>query len=133
MEDFSPRCCSFFESDAEYPDLDCRKLATKRYLRLIYSADYRDKPFMDDDPDREGLPSPTNNLPLPDNVVTIGRRITPACRIKILQALDVFPTKGRIRVYQLFNDLKLCGFRYDSKRKIWEFGSKWKGSRRNSY
>ncbi len=109
MPNSSPRCCSFFENDSEYPDLDCRKLAAKRYLRLIYSADYRSKPFMDDDPDQEGLPSPTNNLPLPTNIVTIGRRITPEIRIKILQALDVFPTKGQIRVYQLFHEVKSCG------------------------
>lgn len=127
-----PRCASFFESDDEYPDLDCRKLAAKRYLRLIYSADYRSKPFMDDDPDQEGLPSPSNNFPLPTNVMTIGRRVTPALRVKILRALEVFPTKGQIRVYQLFFDVKSCGFRYDTKRKIWEFKSEWKGSRRNS-
>ncbi|MEG4329879.1 hypothetical protein [Microcoleus sp. herbarium5] len=133
MADFPPRCPDFFESDDEYPDLQCRELGAKRYLRLIYSADYRSKPFVDDDPDREGLPSPTNNLPLPTNVVTIGRRVTPSLRVKILRALEVFPTKGQIRVYQLFSDVKFCGFRYDSKRKIWEFKSEWKGSHRNSY
>ncbi|MEG4419408.1 hypothetical protein QUA70_12465 [Microcoleus sp. LAD1_D5] len=98
MPELPPRCCSFFESDDEYPDLQCRELAAKRYLHLIYTVDYRSKPFINDDPDREGLPSPTNNLPLPTNVVTIGRRITPALRTKILQALDVLPTKGQIRV-----------------------------------
>ena len=133
MADFPPRCPSFFEGDDEYPDLQCRELVTKRYLRLIYSADYRSQPFMDDDPDREGLPSPTNNLPLPTNVVTIGRRVTPALRVKILRALEVFPTKGQIRVYQLFNQVKTCGFRYDHKKNIWEFQSKWKGSQRRSY
>ncbi|MEG4529874.1 hypothetical protein [Microcoleus sp. D2_18a_D3] len=124
MPTLPPRCFSFFEADPEYPDLDCRKLAVKRYLRLIYSADYRLKPFMDDDPDREGRPSPDNNLPLPHNVVTIGRRVTPALRVKILRALEVFPTKGRIRVYQLFYEVKSCGFRYDYKKNIWEFRSK---------
>lgn len=132
MPTLPPRCPDFFKKDDEYPDLDSRKLAAKRYLRLIYSVDYRDKPFMDDDPDREGLPSPTNNLPLPTNVVTIGRRITPSLRIKILRALDVFPTKGQIRVYQLFHDVKACGFRYDHKKNIWEFRSVWKGSQRKS-
>ncbi|MEG4807918.1 hypothetical protein QUA82_09840 [Microcoleus sp. F8-D3] len=116
-----PQCPSFFESDPEYPDLDSRNLAAKRYLRLIYSADYRSTPFMDDDPDREGLPSPTNNLPLPTNVVTIGRRVTPSLRIKILRALEVFPTKGQIRVYQLFAEVKFLGYRYDIKKKNWEF------------
>jgi hypothetical protein len=57
---------------------------------------------MDDDPDREGLPSPTNNLPLPSNVITVGRRITPAIRVKILRALEVFPTKGQLRVINCF-------------------------------
>lgn len=133
MPTLSPRCPDFFKKDDEYPDLDSRKLAAERYLRPIYSVDYRDKPFMDDDPDREGLPSPTNNLPLPTNVVTIERRITPALRVKILRALEVFPTKGQIRVYQLFYDVKSCGFRYNTKTNIWEFRSKWKGSRRNSY
>ena len=108
----------FFESDPEYPDLDCRENAAKRYLRLIYSNDYRSKPFMDDDPDREGLPSPTNNLPLPSNVITVGRRITPAIRVKILRALEVFPTKGQLRVYQLFFYVKCSGFRYDYKQCI---------------
>lgn len=133
MPELPPRCCSFFERDDEYPDLKCRKLAAKRYLRLIYSADYRSNPFMDDDPDQEGLPSPTNSLPLPTNVVTIGRRVPPTLRVKILRALEVFPTKGQIRVYQLFHQVKSCGFRYDRKNNIWEFRSKWKGSQRNSF
>ncbi len=81
---------------------------------------------MDDDPDRESLPSPANNLPLPTNVVTIGRRVTPALRVKILRALEVFPTKSQIRVYQLFSQAKACGFIYDYKRNVWEFRSKWK-------
>ncbi|MCC3473289.1 MAG: hypothetical protein JGK38_23835 [Microcoleus sp. PH2017_15_JOR_U_A] len=123
-----PRCLSFFEGDDEYPDLGCRELAVDRYLRLIYSADYRSKPFVDDDPDREGLPSPTNNLPLPPNVITIGRRVTPALRVKILGALDLYPTKGQIRIYQLFAEIKACGFKYDHKHSIWEFRSKWKNS-----
>lgn len=111
----------FFESDPEYPDLECRELVAKRYLRLIYSADYRDNRFMDDDPDREGRPSPDNKLPLPENVMTIGRRITPYTRVKILRALEIYPTKYQIRVYQLFSDLKLLGYRYDIKKKNWEF------------
>jgi len=137
MPTFPPRCASFFESDLEYADLGCGELAAKRYLRLIYSADYRSERFMDDDPDREDLdqedlPSPDNNLPLPDNVVTIGRRVTPALRTKILRALEVFPTKGLIRVYQLFYEVKACGFRYDHKKNIWEFRSKWKNLHRSS-
>ena len=132
MPTLPPRCPSFFESDPEYPDLDCREFVAKGYLRLIYSADYRSERFMDDDPDREGLPSPDNNLPLPDNVVTIGRRVTPALRTKILRALEVFPTKGLIRVYQLFYEVKACGFRYDHKKNIWEFRSKWKNLHRSN-
>ncbi|MCC3405193.1 MAG: hypothetical protein JGK17_06275 [Microcoleus sp. PH2017_10_PVI_O_A] len=120
---------SFFDDDSEYPDLSCGELAVKQYLRLICSADYRSKPFMDDDLDREGLPSPTNNLPLPTNVVTIGRRVTPTLRIKIIRALEVFPTKSQIRVYQLFSEVKACGFRYDCKQNVWEFQTKWKSLR----
>ncbi|MCC3455774.1 MULTISPECIES: hypothetical protein [unclassified Microcoleus] len=118
----------FFDDDSEYLDLGSGELAAKRYLRLICSADYRSKPFVDDDPDREGLASPTNNLPLPPNVITIGRRVTPALRVKILGALDLYPTKSQIRIYQLFAEIKACGFKYDHKHSIWEFRSKWKNS-----
>jgi hypothetical protein len=121
-----PRYPSLFESDPEYPDLECGKLVTQRYLRLIYSADYRHDRFINDDPDREGLLSPTNNLPLPVNVNTIGRRVTPAIRVKILRALEIFPTQGQIRVYELFSQVEACGYCYDSKKNVWEFGIKWK-------
>jgi hypothetical protein len=126
-----PSHSRFFDDDSEYPDLVCGELAANRYLRLIRSADYRSKPFIDDDPDREGLPSPTNNLPLPTNVVTIGRRVTPALRFKILRALEVFPTTCQITVYQLFAEVKVQGFRYDYQQKFWEFSTKWKNSRRS--
>ncbi|MEG4251086.1 hypothetical protein [Microcoleus sp. Pol10D4] len=78
MADFPPRCPDFFESDDEYPDLQCRKLGAKRYLRLIYSADYRSQSCMDEDDPK--------NLPLPVNIVTIGRRLTSNTKVKILRA-----------------------------------------------
>lgn len=116
MADILPRCCSFFESDDEYPDLQCRKLAAKRYLRLIYSADYRSQSCMDEDDPK--------NLSLPANVVTIGRRITPYTKVKILRALEIYPIKYQIRVYQLFAELKYLGYRYDVVHKSWEFQTK---------
>ncbi len=118
----SPRCASFFEADSEYPDLECGQLAAKRYLRLICSVHYHSK-LGGSDPDLEGSPS-ANNVLLPTNVLTIGRRITPALRIKILRALEVFPTKSDVRVYELFFEVKSRGFVYDYKRKVWEFQAK---------
>ncbi|XZO03454.1 MAG: hypothetical protein ACM65L_06985 [Microcoleus sp.] len=85
---------------------------------MIYSVDFRSK-LGGNDPDLEGSPS-ANNLPLPTNIVTIGRRITPALKIKILRVLEVFPTKSDVRVYELFFEVKSRGFVYDYKRKVWE-------------
>lgn len=129
---FAIRHPSFFHSDPEYPDLDCRELAAERYLRLLNSADYRKNRFIDDDPDREGVPLPSNNLPLPHNVITIGRRITPSLRIKIFGALEIvqsselFSSQAQFRVYELFFQVKKLGFRYDYKHNMWEFQVKWK-------
>ncbi|MEZ2250227.1 hypothetical protein [Microcoleus sp.] len=122
MHVVSPRCASFFEADSEYADLECGQLAAKRYLRLICSADYWSK-LGGNDPDGEPSRS-ANNVLLPTNVLTIGRRITPALRIKILRALEVFPTKSDVRVYELFFEVKFRGFVYDYKRKVWEFRAK---------
>ena len=129
MPNLPPRCASFFESDPEYSDLNGGELAAKRYLRLIYSADYRAKPFIYDDldkiPDRTSSRSSANCPPLPINVITIGRRLTPYLRIKILSALAVHPTKTLIRCYQLFAEVKKLGFRYDYKTNLWEFRPTW--------
>lgn len=118
----SPRCVSFFEPDTEYPDLDCRELAVKRYLRLINSTEYLTRPCVDASEDNK---EPGQNLRLPDNVVTIGRRMTPYLRIKIQRALEIYPTKRLVGVHQLFIDLKHLGFRYDYKNQLWEFGQEW--------
>lgn len=113
MPELPPRCPSFFESDDEYPDLQSQKLGAKRYLRLIYSADYRTQSCMDEDDPK--------NIPLPANLITIGRRLTPVVKVKILRALDILPVKYPIRVYQLFAEVKAHGYRYDPKHKNWEF------------
>ena len=107
---------AFFEDDPEYPDLDCGESATKRYLQLKSSADYYSKICNDHRDECDYA-----NLPLPANVITIGRRVTPYLRIKILAALDVYPTKSQIRTYQLFNEVKACGFRFDYKQKVWVY------------
>ena len=115
MPNLSPRCCSFFESDSEYPDLDCQKLAAKRYLRLIFSADYRLRPYID--------AVDGENLPLPANIITIGRRMNSYTKVKILRALEIYPVKCQIRVYQLFWEVKDLGFRYNVNLQNWEFCS----------
>lgn len=116
-----PRCPSFSESDPDYPDLECPELAAKRYLQLIYSADYRSKAYMDEE-----------DRPLPANLLVIGRRLTPALRIKILRALDVYPTKYQIRIYQLFSEVEFLGYKYNYKQKIWEYQTKWKNLQPNN-
>lgn len=121
MPYFPSLCPSFFKSDPEYPDLECPELAVKRYLQLIYSADYRSKPYMDEE-----------DRPLPANLLVIGRRLTPALRIKILRALDVYPTKYQIRIYQLFSEVKFLGYKYNYKQKIWEYQTKWKNLQPNN-
>lgn len=61
----------FFESDPDHQDLGSGELATKRYLRLINSADYRPNPLMSVSGDRA-------SEDLPPNLLTEGRRLTPA-------------------------------------------------------
>lgn len=111
----------FFDDDSEYPDLGCGELAAKRYLGLIRSADYRSQAFLD-----------AGDQSLPTNLLTTGKRLTSSLRIKIFGALDKYPTRYEIRIYQLFAEVKLLGYRYNYKQKIWEFSTKWKNSRRNA-
>ena len=103
----------FFERDSEYSDLLTGTLTAKRYLRLINSTHYLSRSFIVDDK--------LENFSLPPNIITIGRRLTKGLRIKILRALDVYPIKSQIRVYQLFFEIKELGYRYNCKDKIWEF------------
>jgi hypothetical protein len=107
---------ALFEDDPEYPDLDCGECVTKRYLQLKSSADYFSKSAM-----MTEIKCDYANIPLPANVITIGRRVTPYLRIKIMSALDVFPTKDQIRTYQLFAEVKACSFRFDYKQKLWVY------------
>jgi hypothetical protein len=110
-----PFQCAFFVEDSEYSDLDCGELAAKQYLRLINSADYRSSnPSVDD--------CKVESLPLPSNLLTEGRRLTPALKVKINRALLVspLPSTFQIRVYQLFHMAKFLGYRYNYKLKDWE-------------
>jgi len=109
---------SLFEEDDEYPDLECRKPVVKRYLRLISSADYRSESFIDDaECDREVSA-------LPHNLLTEGRRMTPALNLKILGALVIcrVPSNFELRTFQLFHMTKLFGYRYNYKSHRWEQG-----------
>lgn len=122
MEDFLPQCASFFERDSEYPDLECRELAAKRYLRLIHSADYRFNCWLDvDDVDRKAEPV-REDVALPADLLTEGRRLTPALKVKILGAVAIcpLPSTFQLRVYQLFRLVKLFGWRYNYKSNHWE-------------
>ena len=77
------RCSSLFDSDGEYPDIECGKLVVKRYLRLIDSTDYRSKSFLDEEDAGESRAIADEDLPLPHNLLLEGRRLTPALRRKI--------------------------------------------------
>ena len=117
------RCPHLFDSDGEYPDMECGKLVAKRYLRLTDSTDYRSKTFMDEDETCESRAIADEDLPLPHNLLLEGRRLTPALRRKIWGALAIcssptIPT----RVYQLFHLMKFLGYRYNYKFNIWRIG-----------
>lgn len=124
MADFPPLCASFFERDSEYPDLECRELAAKRYVRLIHSADYHSKPYLDvDDVDRDiGIKCDHKDVALPASLLTEGRKLTPALKVKILGALAIcpLPSTFQIRVYQLFRLAEFWGWRYNYKSNCWE-------------
>lgn len=124
MAVFPSQCPSFFERDREYPDLCYRKRAAKRYIRLIYSADYRLKLCLDvDDVDRDvRIECDRKDVILPASLLTEGRRLTPALKIKILGALTLcpLPSTFQLRVYQLFHLVKLFGWRYNYKSNHWE-------------
>lgn len=125
MANFPPRCPSFFERDSEYPDLECGKLAAKRYVRLIHSADYHSKPYLDvDDVDRDiGIKCDRReDVPLPVNLLTEGRNLTPALKVKILGALAIcpLPSTFQLRIYQLFHLVKFLGWQYKYKSNCWE-------------
>lgn len=113
----SPNYPRFFESDPDYQDLGRGKLATKRYLRLINSADYRPVPLMIAQGDWV-----SEDLPLPRNLLTEGRRLTPALKLKIRGALAIYslPSTSQIRVYQLFRLVQFFGWRYNYKSNCWE-------------
>lgn len=120
---------SFIEEDLEYPDLDCGQFVARRYLRLIYSADYYSKPFIYEDPPDDGPRQSTisSNLlteGIPSNLLTEGKRLTPAMKTKIFGALALcpLPSSFEIRVYQLFHLVKLFGWRYNYKFCRWELG-----------
>ncbi len=122
MAVFPPQCASFFERDSEYPDLECRELAAERYLRLIHSADYRFNCWLDvDDVDRKAEPV-REDVALPVNLLTEGRILTPALKIKILGALAIcpLPSTFQLRIYQLFHLAKFWGWRYNYKSNCWE-------------
>lgn len=108
----------FFDDDSEYPDLGCGELAAKRYLRLIRSADYRPNPLMSVQGDRRT----SEDLSLPRNLLTEGRRLTPALKLKIRGALAIapLPSTFQIRVYQLFRLVQFFGWRYNYKSNCWE-------------
>lgn len=105
----------FFDKDSQYPDLG-GEFAAKRYLQLINSADYRPNPLMSVQGDR------SEDLPLPPNLLTEGRRLTPGIKLKILGALKIcsLPSSCPIRVYQLFHLTKFFGWRYNYKLNRWE-------------
>jgi hypothetical protein len=117
MADELPNYPRFFEGDSEYPDLDGGELAVERYLQLINSADYRPVPFISVQGDRT-----SENLPLPHNLLTDGRRLTPAIKLKIWGALAIcpLPSTFRIRVYQLFRLAQFFGWRYNYRLNRWE-------------
>ena len=77
------RCSHLFDSDGEYPDMECGKLVAKRYLRLIDSTDYRSKSFLDEEDTGECRAITHEDLPLPHNSLLEGRRLTPTLRRKI--------------------------------------------------
>ncbi|TAG43607.1 MAG: hypothetical protein EAZ33_12235 [Oscillatoriales cyanobacterium] len=108
----------FFDDDSEYLDLGSGELAAKRYLRLICSADYRSNPLNCVRGDRRT----SEDLSLPPNLLTEGRRLTPALKLKIRGALAVCPLHStfRIRVYQLFRLVQFFGWRYNYKSNCWE-------------
>jgi hypothetical protein len=110
---------SFFEEDPEYPDLDCGEFVAKRYLRLVDSADYcsrSDRGNRQDFGDKIAY--------LPPNLLTEGRVMTSALKVKITGALAVcpLPSNFEIRIYQLFHLVKLFGWRYNYKFNCWELG-----------
>lgn len=111
-----PNYPRFFERDLDHQDLDSGELATKRYLRLINSADYRPNPLNSVHGDRA-------SEDLPPNLLTEGRRLTPSLKLKILGALKIclLPSSCQpIRVYQLFHLAKFFGWRYNYKLNRWE-------------
>lgn len=112
-----PNYPRFFERDPDHQDLGCGELATRRYLRLVNSADYRPNPLMSVSGDRR-----SEDLPLPPNLLTEGRRLTPGIKLKILGALKIcsLPSSCQIRVYQLFHLTKFFGWRYNYKLNRWE-------------
>lgn len=111
-----PSYPSFFESDPDYPDLGGGELAAERYLQLINSADYRQNPLIYH---RGGQAS--EDLELPPNLLTEGRRLTSALKLKIRGALAIcpLPSTFQIRIYQLFHLAKFFGYRYDYKSNCW--------------
>lgn len=116
------RCSSLFDSDGEYPDMECGELATKRYLRLTDSTDYRSKSFPDEEDAGECRAIAHEDLPLPHNLLSDGRRLTRIIRRKIWGALAICHVTAPIRVYQLFHLMKFLGYRYNYKSNIWKIG-----------
>ena len=113
------RCSHLFDSDAEYPDIECGKLVVKRYMRLIDSTDYRSKSFLDEEDAGESRAIAHEDLPLPHNLLLEGRRLTRIIRRKIWGALAICPVTAPIRIYQLFHLMKFSGYRYNYKSNIW--------------
>ena len=113
------RCSSLFDSDDEYPDMECGKLTTKRYLRLIDSTDYRSKSLIDEEGAGESRAIAHEDSPLPHNLLLEGRRLTRIIRRKIWGALAIYPVTAPIRIYQLFHFVKFLGYRYNYKTNIW--------------
>ena len=122
MPSLLPRCSSLFDSDDEYPDMECGKLATKRYLRLIDSTDYRSKSLIDEENAGECRAIAHEDSSLPHNLLLEGRRFTSAIKHKIWGALAICPVTTPIRVYELFHLIKFLGYRYNYKSNIWEIG-----------
>lgn len=114
---------SLFEEDPEYPDLNCGEFVARRYLRSIYSADYYSKPFIYEDPPADVIGDVIVADPLfPPNLLTEGKRLTQAMKIKISGALALcpLPSNFEVRTYQLFHLVKLFGWRYNYKLSCWE-------------
>lgn len=126
-----------FDFDPNY-DTDGynRKAVIERYCVLLNSPDYmvdrsvgRFSEFAPEENQRGPRPKPSpQKTPLPPNLITVGRKISPNTHKKIVSALAIhshhLPLAEKIDVRTLFQQTKSFGYRYNYQSQDWECCSK---------